>query len=502
MHKILSHWHKIRLEFIIFMCGAIVMIFEIVGSRILGPYLGTSIFVWTSLIGIILASLSIGYHFGGKIADRNPSTTILSATLLYAAIAIACTLFIKDVLLATLPLYLSDTRISAVIAACILFSPGSILLGIVSPYAAKLRLQNLHASGTIIGNLYALSTTGSIAGTFAAGFYLIPRFGTNNILLFLIGLLLLLSLIISPRSKIRVYGWCFVFFITIGYVHLRFTHLYFTNIHHTTERDTMYGHVWITDTHHRDSGRPVRLMQINNENSSAFYRDGVDLVYDYTKYYDLVQHFHPKFHSVLMLGGAGYTYPRYFLAQYPDATIDVVEIDPILTQIAREFFNLADHPRLQIIHDDARTYLNTNQKKYDAIFVDVFSTQYTLPYTITTREALTRMHDVLTDDGIVITNTITAIGGKNGKFLQAQVATYKAIFPHVYIFPVQDAHDPLSTQNIMIVASRTPVTPYANPQTDPDITPLLAHYWQHDIPHDLPILTDDHAPVEYYSMTR
>src|SRR5665648_670250 len=169
---------KYLLEIVVFVCGAVVMIFELVGSRVLGPYFGTSIFVWTSLIGIILGSLSIGYYLGGKIADKKSSFKSLSLIIFLAAISIGLTVLIKDFWLFVLQNSFTDIRTSSVLASLGLFLPASVFLGMVSPYAVKLKIKNLDTSASTVGNLYAISTTGSIFGTFLAGFYLIPHFGT------------------------------------------------------------------------------------------------------------------------------------------------------------------------------------------------------------------------------------------------------------------------------------------------------------------------------------
>ena len=188
--------NKYILELTIFVCGAVVMIFELVGSRVLGPYFGTSIFVWTSLIGIILGSLSLGYYLGGKIADKKPNFNSLSIIIFLAAVSIGLTIFIKDFLLIYLQIYFTDVRITSVFASLILFSPTSVLLGIVSPYAVKLKIENLNTSGSTVGNLYAISTAGSIIGTFLSGFYLIPQFGTNKLLIILSLTLIFISLLL------------------------------------------------------------------------------------------------------------------------------------------------------------------------------------------------------------------------------------------------------------------------------------------------------------------
>lgn len=174
---------KYLLEIVVFVCGAVVMIFELVGSRVLGPYFGTSIVVWTSLIGIILGSLSLGYYLGGKIADKKSSFKGLSLIIFFAAISIGLTVIIKDFWLFVLQNSFTDIRTSSVLASLSLFLPASVFLGMVSPYAVKLKLKNLNTSASTVGTLYAISTIGSIFGTFLSGFYLIPHFGTNKLLI-------------------------------------------------------------------------------------------------------------------------------------------------------------------------------------------------------------------------------------------------------------------------------------------------------------------------------
>ncbi len=168
---------------IVFLCGAMVMSFEILGSRVLAPNFGNSIFVWGSLISVFLAGLSAGYYGGGKIADRKPSTSRL-----------AFIIFIPGILFITFPLYstgISDwifmqdmgIRMSPLMASMFLFFIPSVFLGAVSPYTAKLMISSLHTSGGTIGTLYALSTLGSIVGTLLTSFYLITVAGVKSLIM-------------------------------------------------------------------------------------------------------------------------------------------------------------------------------------------------------------------------------------------------------------------------------------------------------------------------------
>ncbi len=190
------------IKLIVFICGAVVMSFEILGSRVLAPNFGSSVFVWGSLISVFLAGLSAGYYFGGRMADVNPSSGKLGVMIT-----------LTGGLLVMFPLYSSPVsdwifamdlgvRSSPLIASVILFLIPSFFLGIVSPYTAKLMICSLHTSGKTIGTLYALSTAGSIAGTLVTSFYLITIAGVNALIIGQ-GLLLVISSIPLFFMKLR-----------------------------------------------------------------------------------------------------------------------------------------------------------------------------------------------------------------------------------------------------------------------------------------------------------
>lgn len=484
---------KYTLEIVVFVCGAVVMIFELIGSRMLGPYFGNSIFVWTSLIGIILGSLSIGYYFGGKLADKNPTIQGLSLIIFLAAVFIGLTTLVKDMLLFMFETNLTDIKISSTLSSIILFLPTSLALGMVSPYAAKLKIESLDNSGSTIGNLYALSTAGSIFGTFISGFYLIPKFGTNKLLIILTITLIIISLSLTTKFiKIKssalilaVLSWA-----VINQLQL------FAQKNGFVDIDTAYSRIWIYDKIDKDTKKTTRTLAINKDSNSAMILGSDELVFEYTKYYHLAKYLNPNFKDTLMIGGGGFSFPKNFLITYPQATIDVVEIDPTVTEIAKKYFYLKDDPRLKIYNEDGRVFLNKNQKKYDAIFGDAFSSHYSIPYQLTTREAVQKKYDLLTDRGFVILNTISSITGEKGKFLRAEVTTYKSIFPQVYLFPVNNAADGDTVQNVILVATKFPeIIDFRSDTVD---TFFSSHLWKESIPQDMPILTDDYAPVEHY----
>lgn len=195
---------KFTLEVVVFICGAIVMAYEIIGSRMLGPYVGTSMFVWTSIIGVILLSLSLGYSWGGKIADQKPRADVLSMYILIAGLFIILSTFTKDLLLDYLLNAINNVKIVSIVASLLLFTFPSVLLGMVSPFAARIKLKSVEKSGSTVGNLYAISTVGSIIGVFLAGFYFIPTFKITTILMLLAIFLIATSLFLNGMYRLEI----------------------------------------------------------------------------------------------------------------------------------------------------------------------------------------------------------------------------------------------------------------------------------------------------------
>jgi spermidine synthase len=261
--------------------------------------------------------------------------------------------------------------------------------------------------------------------------------------------------------------------------------------------ETQYNSVRIFNSLDPLTDRPVKVMAINLQSSSVMFHDSDELVLEYTKFFDLAEHFRPEFANCLMLGGAAYSYPKAFLVEYPEANIDVVEIDPTLTELAKEHFRLAESPRLSIYHLDARIFLNQTDKTYDVVFGDVFNSVFSIPFHLTTRECVQRIHDILNDDGIVVMNLVSAVEGDRGKFLRAEYATFKSVFPQVYLFLVDEPDDSAAVQNVIIVALKSESRPSFR-NDDARLASLLDHLWEGHLTLDTPVLTDDHAPVDFY----
>ncbi len=477
------------------------MIYEITGSRLLAPHLGTSTYIWTSLIGVILGSLSIGYWLGGRLADRKPEAKTLSLILLLAALLMAFTIFAKDFMLkviASLSVYL---EIKALIAAVVLFAPISVLLGIVPPFIVRLRITALENSGKIVGRLYALSTLGSIGGTFAAGFLLIPYLGSTRILYLIAGVLLILSFLLMSLTSWRKTKAAVLFILTLA---IAFTELKIYGLRTITEFydfDTEYNRIQISRGFDTRNGAAIRLLQTDPYSvQSAMYLEGDDLVLDFTKYYHLLRHYKPDFKNTLMIGGGGYSFPKEYLRVYPEAKIEVVEIDPGMTNLAQRFFRLTENSNLKITHEDGRVFLNQAQTgKADIILLDAFNSLSSIPFQLTTLEAIREMNRVLSDDGVVILNLVSALEGENSKFFAAEYNTFSKVFPQVHVYKIKAEMPDNVIQNIILVAAKSENTPGRADSVDPAIKEMLKNlYVIKNFPLESQVLTDDWAPVDYY----
>ncbi|MDP2951032.1 MAG: fused MFS/spermidine synthase [bacterium] len=488
---------KFILEIVVFLSGATVMAFELVGSRMLAPCLGTSLYVWTAIIGVILASLSFGYWLGGRIADKQPRAEDLSLVILLAALCILISMRLAQFILPAFVLFKSYIEVSAILASFLLFTPASILLGIVSPYTVKLKMKNIDSSATTVGNLYAISTVGSICGTFATGFFLLPFFGTKSILLILVSVLIVAAVLIFPwrfkNNKILLT----LILMVISFQFFNSALNFSNNTILILNKDTKYNRIQIRQGVDRVNGRPVLSLSLDPFTSqSAMFLDGDDYVSEYLKFFDLAEYFYPNFKRTLLLGGAAFIYPKAFLNNFPQATIDVVEIDPAMFEIAKEYFHLTEDPKLRVVHEDGRTFLNRAEEKYDVIFGDTFNSALSLPFQLTTREAIGKQYDLLNENGVVFVNMISFLLPKKSKFLNAEIKTYQAVFPQVYLFSVPSRTAKL--QNIILVALKSNKKNDLQ-SNDPRFKELLASSFEISIDKNVIVLTDDFAPVEYYA---
>lgn len=490
---------KYRLEIVLFIIDAIYMILELIASRLLSPYFGSSNLVWTSVIGIILLSNSIGNYIGGKIADKDCSKDNLKLILKISGVVILIIPFIAEFILLGISLTISSIKIGAIIAAILLFFIPSMLFGFFSPIIIKIKMNDLENAGTTSGKIYAIATLGGLTGTFLGGFVLLPSFGSNQLLFILAAILFLLVLVVGEIDikKDLIFVVITVvlsgtFFYSFNYLNnLQGAEVLNESYSAMVSYDTQYGKVCIYNTENGENSFRTLLVDKGHE-SATFINENkcYDLVYEYTKFYDLMFESSKDIKNTLMIGGAGYSYPKYYISNYLDKSMDVVEIDEDITKIAKKYFyldkliedyDLDSTNRLGLIAEDGRNYLNKNTKKYDAILNDAFSGESPAE-TLTTIEAVQKIYNSLTENGLYLTNVISSIDGENSKFIKAEVNTLKQVFKNVYVIPCKDNNNFEKVQNYMVLAT--------------DDTLFLENTVNLDISSDTIILTDNYCPVD------
>ncbi|MBI5378234.1 MAG: fused MFS/spermidine synthase, partial [Thaumarchaeota archaeon] len=368
----------------------------------------------------------------------------------------------------------------------------SFLLGMVSPYSVKIGTTVLSKVGSVTGNLYFLSTTGSIAGTFLAVFALIPYFEVNQIVFSLGFSLLLVSLLgLGKFPKILTLLVGVLIFLPISMTGGMIAHSG-TLVY---EKETPYSHLDVIDSNQ------MRSMYLNGLLHSKMNMEKPDeLVVEYTKYFHLGNIMNPDFKKVLFIGGGGFSGPKNFLSTYPDAKIDVVEIDPDTIQAAKTYFKVNDSPRLRIFNEDARVFLANNDDKYDIIILDAYS-KYYVPFHLMTLEYFELVKNRLEPDGVIVSNLIGTTHGDTSNLVRSVYKTMDQVFPSVHIFKTKGS-DSTSLQNIMFVTTRSDLIGFDTAiEQNPDFVyrkKYLENYVGHSIKtDDVYTLKDQFAPVEH-----
>lgn len=483
---------NIRLN--VFVAGAIVMALEIAGSRILAPYFGNSLFVWGNLIGVVLTGLSLGYYLGGRLADRKPNFRTFSLIMLYAGISILFIPFVSSqVLKLTASLDLGE-RFGSLLATTLMLAFPTVMLGMVSPYAIKLSTKNLSELGNIAGNLYALSTLGSIFGTFFSVFYLVPEFGVKTILLSF-GIILMLVSIMGLTLRFKLF-LIFALVLSLLPLNMIVPDLFSHTGNVIYEKETPYSHLDVVDS------KGTRTLYLNGLPHSAMYlNNSNDLVFTYTEMFNLAFAFNSNIQNVLFIGGGGFSTPKYFLENYPDMIIDVVEIDPDVIKVAKDYFNLKKDARLSIYNRDGRVYITNSNKKYDLIVLDAYSKTY-IPFHLMTKEFFMELKKDLAPDGIVVSNIITSLLGDASDLFMAEYKTISQIFSNLYVFPAYP-NFPGAVQNVLLFVSQTSylskdrLVENLNNINMSQFINYIENYYENPIYlENAPVLTDDYAPVE------
>ena len=403
---------------VLFVLNAAGMIMELVASRLLSPYFGNSNFVWTAIIGIILLAGSLGNILGGKISVKKHDRLVIAYLLVVASMCLSVIPMVGNGVLESIKALNFGTQTSAVIGSVVLFLLPSTIFGIVTPVIMKDRLDAIKERGVESGKITAIIAIGSLVGTFAGGFWLIPALGTNLIfaLLGVVSLVVANMLWWKIRREAPKLLSIVMFIVALVLSITSFVHI--NKPDETISIDTEYGRIIVENDNY--NGQPVRFYKQSGAYSSAIFLDQnkkYELVFDYLKKYDqMFNYLNVK--NVAMIGGAAYQYPKYFISHFEDKNLDVIEIDPVSTEIAKKYFFLDDlindygDDRLGLYNADGRVFLDETDKKYDVILNDAFAGEVPVG-TLATKEAAKIIKSRLTDGGVYMSNVLTSLEGEN-----------------------------------------------------------------------------------------
>jgi predicted membrane-bound spermidine synthase len=439
-------------ELIALVTGFTLMAYELVASRILAPTIGSSTYVWTSVIGVIIAALSIGYALGGWLADKRVARSDIAWLLLASSVTIAGTILFSDSILQSLSQTTMDTRLKGVVASLMLFMPTSLFIGMISPYLVRMHTDSITVAGRSVASLSALNAIGGILGTFSVGFIFFSYLGSEQTLGLLVILMAACSWLIAAKRR---WALRLVLSLCVGLVGLN--SLFVQQTHgNVLDIDTPTAHYEIFDTTY--NGRPLRALAAGPQGfqSGVYLDDHRDLAFAYTQEMADMVAAAPQKDRILMLGGGAYTLPQHLGDTYPNSTIDVVEIDPALESIANKHFFYDPPANVHHIAADGRAYIETTNKTYDIILVDIYS-DVSVPFAAATVEYTAALKSALTPKGSVIANIIGADTPACGQLLRAVHTAYDRNFNSHKAFPLEDT-SLKQTQNI--------VTAYSNASLD------------------------------------
>jgi spermidine synthase len=427
---------------------------EIAAARLVAPYFGNSTLIWATLIGLTLTYLSIGYYLGGKLADRYPSERLLYGIFAGAAFGVAIIPIVsRPILNASLDAF-ADLNVGAfygtLLGVVFLFLVPITLLGCVSPLALRLRLRGVSEAGGIAGSLYALSTMGSIAGSFLPVIVLIPYFGTKETFYIFAASLAAVSLIglLSIRARVGslvsllVFGAILLLSVFGAQGNLRRAEsgelLY--------EGESEYNYIQVVR-----NGDEIGLVMNEGHAIHSIYNPNQLLTEGPWDYFMLGPFFNKDqraedVDSLALIGLAGGTTARQFTEIFGPIPIDGVEIDPEIVEVGREYFAM-NQPNLNVIVEDGRYFLKTTENRYDVIGVDAYRQPY-IPFQLTTKEFFQEAYDHLNDDGVMVLNA--GRYGTDFRLVHAIATTMGAVFPNVYLIDVG------RFSNTMVIATKQP----------------------------------------------
>jgi spermidine synthase len=518
------------LEVIVFVCGASLMGLEFIAARMLAPALGSSLFVWGSVVSIVMVALSIGYWFGGQIADRYGTTRTLSPVIAGAGLF---TMVIPGLTALVLPQVAGlGARTGSLLASAVVFFLPALLLAMVSPLGVRLaagtRVEHI---GRSAGELYAISTAGSIAGTIATAFWLIPLLSLDGLVIG-IGFVLFLAAALastlprryeelapsadaaqgtrgsaSRRYLVAVTVACLVLGGLIGVLTLvspeaaRTSDAPGENVLY--RKDTQYHRLIVTED------GTERVLRFDRSRQSAMYlNDPFETSFKYPNYLHLSMALKPDAKRVLIVGLGGGSLVKRMWRDYPAVEIDAVEIDPEVVEVGYRYFEMPRDERIDVVVEDGRRFLWKTGESYDIIVMDAYHAD-ALPSHLTTEEFFEEARSHLNPGGVVAYNVIGSVEGDRSRLFRSMYRTAGRVWNNLWVFPIGLGTDGSldANRNIIMLATDNRVTRQelearianrvGGRVTVPGFEDYGADLFTERVPvDDVPVLTDQYAPTD------
>src|SRR5215813_6468482 len=423
-----------------FVTGAIVMSFEMLGSRYLNPYFGSGIYTWAALISTVLIALMAGYFLGGALADRTASPAVLALTVIIGSLYLLALPSFAQAILEFVLAGVDDIRAGSMISSLALMFFPVTFLGMYSPFAIRLLLRSAQRSGRVSGAVYGISTAGAIVGTLATTFLLIPTIGARAITLTLgaLGLAAGLALMALARLDRRVGAALVLIALAAPVVPAgRADNLIDEGVRvamleradgRLAHIETPYNDVFITKRQHQ-LVMSFQLKGWDYTESVSNLLDPDDLPLRYAQVMTIATIYPEAPRKILMLGLGGGSISSYLGRFMPEAAITTVEIDPGVITAAKTYFGLRETERMRYHAGDGRVFLNRNSELYDLILLDAYRGGY-VPFHLLTREFYTLVKQRLTPGGAAAFNV-----HDGSKLYASTVRTLGEVFAALDLYP-------------------------------------------------------------------
>ena len=489
--------------------GAGVMALEMTAAQLLRPYFGSSLFIWANLIGLVMIYLTLGYWLGGRLADRAPRPAVLYTLMSVAGLATAIIPLLAQPILtwslegfAQVSVGIFYGSLAGVIG---LFAIPLVLLGMISPFAIRLRTQHAAAAGQTAGNVSSVSTLGSIVGTFVPVFLLLPNVGSGRTLLLTAGAVLLVATVGMLAGQVRgarVVGAGLLAVAALGLLPppaLIKPPPYGTMI---VDRESVYNYIQVVAAGNGDT----HLVLNEGHAVHSIYR--ADQTHPLTggpwDYWLVAPYVNAamqpaKVNNLLMLGSAAGTASQLFSRVYNAKPVDNVELDPEIVKLGRQYFHLPDGNVHNIVQD-ARVYLRTTDQKYTIVGIDAYRQPY-IPFHLTTREFFQETQAHLDPNGVVMINAGRT--SRDFRLVDAIATTMRSVYPHVYIIDVANMGNSMVIGTLQ-ADGLAHFKANAATATDPLLQQVFAASLAQGNMREVrpaaetgqPVFTDDRAPVE------